>query len=347
MKIINKDDHLQHDPQFFVVRGRLKRSNEQPARGEILLAAAREAGHSIVAPREHGLAPIEAIHTRRYLDFLSTVHPRWQTLEDAGEEVVANIHPFPGEPCTYPRHLVGQVGFHLGDMACPIGMHTWKAAYGSAQCAIEAAQLLLEGERAVYALCRPPGHHAYAERANGFCYLNNAAIAAQYLRSRHSRVAILDIDVHHGNGTQGLFYPRSDVLTISLHADPHYMTPFFTGHADERGSGEGFGFNVNYPLPKGLPTEGYLEVLLDACRRIVDYAPGALVVSLGLDTYEHDPYQGVAVSTAGFADIGAAIARLGLPTALIQEGGYLSDALGDNLARVLEGFERGSADARP
>lgn len=331
--------HREHDPQFFVVRGQVRRSNEQPERAERLQAAAVAAGHQLKLPTAQARTALLRVHTQRYLDFLEHVHAAWQTLPDAAkDEVAPNIHPFPGEPCTYPDHLLGRVGFHLGDMACPVGAGTWQAALAAADCALGATREVLAGSRVAYALCRPPGHHAYAERANGFCYLNNAALAATELREVHERVAILDIDVHHGNGTQGIFYERDDVLTVSLHADPHFMTPFFTGHAHETGRAAGEGFNLNLPLPKGLAIEGYLSALERACERIAVFAPGALVVSLGLDIYEGDPYQGTAITTADFARITARIAQLRLPTVLVQEGGYLSPALGDNLVSALAGF---------
>jgi len=339
MKVIYSDQHHGHDPQQFIVRGKLKRSNEQPERALRLLAAAQAAGHSVVTPVDHGGGPRAAIHTPAYLRFLETVWQRWQALDDPSFEVMPNVHPFPGQPCTYPDSVVGQAGFHMGDMACSIGPHTWQAAVWSAHCATHAAQLVAEGERAAYALCRPPGHHAYADRANGFTYLNNAAIAAQVLRQRHARVAVIDIDVHHGNGTQGIFWRRADVLTVSLHGDPHFCTPFFTGHAHERGEGEGLGYNLNLPLARGTDTAGFLQALAGALHTVRAYAPGALVVALGLDAHEHDPYKALAVSTAGFGLIAAEIARLGLPTVLVQEGGYLSDDLGPNLASALRGFE--------
>ncbi|XAH21216.1 histone deacetylase family protein [Xylophilus sp. GW821-FHT01B05] len=338
MKVVYSDQHQDHDPQQFIVRGRMKRSNEQPERAWRLLAAARAQGHDIVAPDDHGPGPRAAIHTPQYLHFLETAWERWQQLDDPSEEVMPNIHPFPGQPFTYPDSLVGQAGYHMGDTACSIGRNTWHAATQSAHVATHAAQLVLEGERVSYALCRPPGHHTYADRANGFCYLNNAAIAAQHLRQRHARVAILDVDVHHGNGTQGVFWRRNDVLTISLHGDPHFCTPFFTGHAHERGEGDGLGYNINRPLARGTDTDAYLAELKRACTDIRAYAPGALVVALGLDAHEHDPYRALAVTTEGFARITAEIARLGLPTVLVQEGGYLSDDLGPNLASALSGF---------
>ena len=197
MKVIYSDHHQEHDPQQFIVRGRMKRSNEQPERAFLLAGAARDNGHTLVQTQDFGAAPRAAIHTPEYLRFLATAWERWQALDDASDEVTPNVHPFPGQPCTYPDSLVGQAGYHMGDMACSIGQHTWNAAVWSAHAATHAAALVLEGERATYALCRPPGHHAYADRANGFTYLNNAAIAAQYLRRQHPRVAILDLSLIH------------------------------------------------------------------------------------------------------------------------------------------------------
>jgi len=339
MKVVYSPRHAGHDPQQFIVRGRMVRSNERPERASLLLDAARAGGHVVVAPEDHGPGPRAAIHTPAYLRFLETAWERWQALGDASDEVMPNLHPFPGQPVTYPDSIVGQAGYHLGDNACSIGRHTWEAACWSAHVATEAARRVEAGERVAYALCRPPGHHAYADRANGFTYLNNGAIAAQCLLERHRRVAILDIDVHHGNGTQGIFWRRRDVLTVSLHGDPHFCTPFFTGHAHEIGEGDGLGYNRNLPLARGTDDAGYQLALDDALTTIRAYAPGALVVALGLDAHERDPYRALAVSTTGFHVILEAIARLDLPTVLVQEGGYLSDDLGPNLASALAGFE--------
>jgi acetoin utilization deacetylase AcuC-like enzyme len=197
----------------------------------------------------------------------------------------------------------------------------------------------MDGEDATYALCRPPGHHAFRDVAGGFCFLNNSAVAASHLKLEHERVAILDVDVHHGNGTQGIFYEQADVLTVSIHADPVFFYPYVWGYAHERGAGPGLGTNLNIPLPKGTGDDDYIKALADAERTIRAFAPGALVVALGLDASERDPLAGLAVTTAGFRRIGAAIARLGLPTVFVQEGGYLSDILGANLTAVLGGFE--------
>ncbi|MEM6357322.1 MAG: histone deacetylase family protein, partial [Pseudomonadota bacterium] len=247
---------------------------------------------------------------------------------------VPNIHPDRRE-AGYPRSAVGQAGYHQADTACPIGPATWDAAYLSAQCAVAATEAVLAGAKAAYALCRPPGHHAFTDLAGGFCFLNNAAVAAEALTTAGRRVAILDIDVHHGNGTQGIFYARRDVLTVSLHADPVRFYPFFWGHADERGEREGLGANLNLPLPRGTDDEAYLDALERALERVAMHAPDVLVVALGLDAHEGDPFKGFAVTTSGFGRIGSRIAKAGLPLVLIQEGGYLSAALGSNLAHVL------------
>ncbi|WP_119462825.1 histone deacetylase family protein [Rhodospirillaceae bacterium SYSU D60014] len=338
MKVAYSDAHRTHDPQSFLVRGRMQRSAEQPARADHLLQAVEAAGHRVVEAEDFGSGPRTAIHTPEYLDFLETAHERWQSLGDASPEVLPNIHPM-REGGGYPQSIVGRAGYHMADTACPIGPGTWSAAVQAAHTACHAAQLVADGEHVAYALCRPPGHHAYADKAGGFCYLNNTAIAAQWLLPRFGRVAILDVDVHHGNGTQDIFYWRADVLHLSLHADPAQFYPFFAGYAHERGAGAGLGYNLNVPLPIGTSDAAYLRELKRVVAFIKVFTPGALVVALGLDAYEGDPLKGLAITTAGFGAIGAAIARIGIPTVLVQEGGYLSPELGGNLVSFLQGFE--------
>jgi acetoin utilization deacetylase AcuC-like enzyme len=339
MKIVYSDKHAGHDPQTFFVRGMKQRSAEQPERATRLLAAARDAGHEIVAPKSFGASPAASVHTPEYLDFLQIAAHEWAKLPGAGPEVVPNVHPT-RYPATYPKALAGRAGWHQVDMACPIGPHTWEAAIAASEVATTAADMVLAGERQVYALCRPPGHHAYADMAGGFCFLNNTAIATQRLRQKRGRVAVLDVDVHHGNGTQGIFYERDDVLTVSIHADPANYYPFFWGHAHEHGAGKGHGSNLNLPLPLGSGDAPWLEAGDKALARIREFAPTALVVALGLDASESDPLQGLKVTGAGFHAMAAKIAGLGLPTVLVQEGGYLSDELGRNLVQFLTGFEQ-------
>ena len=340
MKIVYSDKHAQHDPQTFIVRGVKQRSAEQPERATRLLDAAKGAGHDIIAPKAFGPGPAAAVHTPDYIDFLQTAARDWAKLPGASDEVVPNVHPA-RQPATYPKALAGRAGWHQVDMACPIGPHTWDAALAATEVATTAAETVSGGAREAYALCRPPGHHAFADMAGGFCFLNNTAVAAQHLRSKHARVAVLDVDVHHGNGTQGIFYERADVLTVSIHADPDNYYPYFWGHAHEAGSGAGDGFNLNLPLPLSSADAPWLAAGDEALARIRHFAPTALVVALGLDASESDPLQGLKVTGPGFAAMAAKIAQLGLPTVLVQEGGYLGDDLGRNLVQFLAGFEKG------
>ena len=337
MKAFFAEEQKRHDPIAFLSSGASKPNPEKPERVERLLAGAKAAGLTIERPANFGLAPIAAVHTPEYLAFLETIFARWQRIEGASAEVIPNIHPL-SRTDGYPASAVGQAGFHMADTACPISAETFESGCWSAWSAVAAAQAVASGERAAYALCRPPGHHAFADVAGGFCFLNNSAIAAQALRRTVSRVAILDVDLHHGNGTQGIFYSRPDVLTVSIHADPVRFYPFFWGHAGERGEGAGLGYNLNLPLARKSGDAEFLAAIADAKTRIAAFAPDALVVALGLDAFEGDPFGGLSVTTPGFARIGEAIAALGLPTVIVQEGGYLCDELADNLTSFLTGF---------
>jgi acetoin utilization deacetylase AcuC-like enzyme len=340
MQIVYSEKHAVHDPQTFIVRGVKQRSAEQPERATRLLSAALEAGHDVIAPKTYGAAPAATVHTPEYLDFLQIAALEWAKLPNASAEVVPNMHPARAH-ASYPKALVGRAGWHQADMGCPIGPGTWDAALASSEVATTAADLVLGGTREAYALCRPPGHHAYADMAGGFCFLNNTAIAAQRLRPAHQRVAILDVDVHHGNGTQAIFYERADVLTVSIHADPAYYYPYFWGSASETGAAAGLGFNLNLPQPLGSGDAPWLAAGDTALTRIKEFAPTALVVALGLDASESDPLQGLKVTAEGFHAMAKKIAGLGLPTVLVQEGGYLSHDLGHNLVQFLAGFEAG------
>lgn len=338
MRAIFDDRQWKHDPKHFMANGSRLANPEQPRRIDVLQNGAKEAGCTFQAPADHGLAPIAALHSPEYLVFLKTIHERWSRIEGASDEVIPNVHP-DRRTASYPRSAVGQAGFHQADTSCPIAEGTWEAAYWSAQSAVEGASLIATGEQAVYVLSRPPGHHAFSDLAGGFCFLNNSAIAAERLLRAGKRPAILDIDVHHGNGTQGIFYERGDVLTISIHADPVRFYPFFWGHGHERGEGPGRGANLNLPLERGTGDDDYLKVFETAFERIDAFGTDVVVVALGLDAFEKDPLKGLAITTPGFARIGAAIAGLGLPALFVQEGGYLSEELGQNLTSFLTGFQ--------
>jgi acetoin utilization deacetylase AcuC-like enzyme len=337
MKAFFADEQRRHDPKAFLSSGAPRPNPEKPERAERLLAGARAAGCEIVRPRDFCLGPIAAVHTPEYLEFLENIFARWRRIEGASAEVIPNIHPI-ARGGNYPASAVGQAGYHMADTACPISAETFDSACWSAWSAVEAAEAVMSGAPAAYALCRPPGHHAFADVAGGFCFINNSAVAAQHLLKSAARVAILDVDLHHGNGTQGIFYARPDVLTVSIHADPVRFYPFFWGHADERGEGPGLGYNLNLPLMRKSGDERFLEALAIARQRIRAFAPDTLVVALGLDAFEGDPFGGLSVTTPGFSRIAEAIAGLGLPAVIVQEGGYLCDALGDNLTAFLVGY---------
>jgi acetoin utilization deacetylase AcuC-like enzyme len=338
MKVIFSAKQRDHNPESYLSSGASVPNPELPERADRLLAAALACNLQLESPEDYGDELIASVHTARYLTFLQNIYTRWSRIDGASKEVLPNVHPIERSD-GYPKSAVGQVGFHVYDASCPIAAHTWHSARWSAMAAAHAAQLVMSGENACYALSRPPGHHASQDLAGGFCYLNNSAIAAQYLRSKFSRVAIIDVDVHHGNGTQRIFYERDDVLTVSIHADPIRFYPFFWGYANETGSGAGEGYNVNIPLVRGTGDEDYLKALDVALKSVRDYSPDAIVIALGLDGHEDDPYQGMKLTTPGFARIGARLATLGLPTVIVQEGGYLSDALGPNLSSFLAGFQ--------
>lgn len=337
MKVFFSAEQLKHNPAMIVSSGALIDSPENPGRAETLLQAAVAAGLTVQAPDDFGMTPLAAVHTPDYLKFLENIHTRWQRIPGASADVFPNVHPDTRD-VVYPKSAVGQVGYHVFDGAAPITADTWNSACWSAYSAVHAAQEVLHGASACYALARPPGHHATRDLAGGFCYLNNSAIAAQVLREQHDRVAILDVDVHHGNGTQSIFYERDDVLTLSLHADPVRFYPFFWGAANETGKGAGTGFNVNLPLERGTADDDYLVALDQALKRIARFNPGALVIALGLDAYVGDPFAGLAITTSGFGRIAEQVVALNLPTVLVQEGGYPCDQLGDNLAAFLAPF---------
>ncbi len=337
MKVIFDKVQKCHRPSFYLVRGKNRPAAEEPERANMLLKGAVAAELTVLTPEDFGSGARAAVHDPRYLAFLENAYDEWHALGDVSEEVVASIRPVI-RPATYPNHIIGRVGWHMMDTSCPLGADTWQSVAMSANSAVTGAALLLDGDKEVYALCRPPGHHAYSGFCGGFCFLNNVAMAAQHLRQAHERVAVLDIDVHHGNGTQGIFYDRADMLTISLHAEPKDYYPFFYGHAHERGEGPGEGYNFNYPMPVKSGDDVWQETLTKALGTIQTYAPGALVVALGLDAYEKDPLNGGAVTKAGFGEMAKVIARLGLPTLIVQEGGYLQGDLADNLQSFLTGF---------
>jgi acetoin utilization deacetylase AcuC-like enzyme len=332
---------LTHTPEFFLQRGLVRRNFEVPARAEALLAACMAMGLDIQAPPPTDRAAITSVHSADYLDFLRDGPAAWAAMDDHGPELVPNIHPSPEMLANGARQsstVVGQLGWFTADTSCPIAASTYPAAIAAAAGAIAAADTVAAGAHA-FALARPPGHHAYAGRAGGHCYLNNAAIAAQRLRAQGAaRVAVLDIDSHHGNGTQGIFWDRADVFFASVHGDPNAYYPWYIGHAEEQGGGAGLGCNLNLPLAKGSGDRDWLAAIDHALARIGVFGADALVISLGFDASEHEPLRFLSVTDDGFARAGAAVAATGLKAAIVQEGGYNTAIIGALLERFLGCF---------
>jgi acetoin utilization deacetylase AcuC-like enzyme len=318
-----------------------------PERSEALLGALAALAIPVEPPRDYGTGPLEKVHPPHYLAYLASAYERWKVLPGAGIEVLPNVSPYLNgrveddarAPCPSDSP-VAQAGYYLGDLSCPIGPHTWRSILRSAHSAVAAADAVLAGGGASYALCRPSGHHVRSDRASGFCYLNNAAIAVERLRSRFARVAVLDVDAHHGDGTQTIFYRRADVMTVSLHVDPANYYPFYTGYADETGHGAGRGYNLNLPLAPGAADEDLLARLEEGLAAIRSYRPDALVMSLGFDTHAEDPIGALRIGTECYGAIGARVRALALPTAVIQEGGYAVNVIGACLTAFMREFLR-------
>jgi acetoin utilization deacetylase AcuC-like enzyme len=328
-------DQSLHHPQTYLSRGRMRAPQEIPQRADAILSGVRALGFEVRSPADAGMAPLAAVHGSAYLNFLQSAHAQWKRMPaDWGDEVISNVYV--REPNAL-RGILAQAAAYLADGSCPIGPHTWRSAYQAAQCAVGATAAVLAGAPHAYALCRPPGHHARREAAGGFCYLNNAAIAAQALRERFERVVVLDADMHHGQGIQEIFYDRDDVFYVSIHGDPTNFYPVVQGFAEETGAGAGKGFNLNLPMPHGSPESVFFDRLEQALAAIRAYRPQAMVFALGFDIYEEDPQAQVAVTTEGFRRLGREVAGLGLPTVYVQEGGYHIETLGANTGRFFTG----------
>jgi acetoin utilization deacetylase AcuC-like enzyme len=274
------------------------------------------------------------------VSFLGSAHALWrQHYGEDAPDAIASAWPARGMSVRASGEIESQLGFYSFDTATPITRGTWEAAREAANVALSAAQAIDEGERSAFALTRPPGHHASFDVFGGYCYLNNVAIAADWLTRKDRRVAILDVDYHHGNGTQSIFYDRRDVLFVSVHADPSFAFPHFLGFADETGQNAGDGFNLNVPLPRGTDWKRYAEALDSALRRIRDFGPDVILVSLGLDTFEDDPIAQFKLAKPDYLRMGEVIAGLKLPTVFNFEGGYDLNSLAEITVNVLEGFE--------
>ncbi|MCX7782615.1 MAG: histone deacetylase family protein [Meiothermus sp.] len=331
---------LQHG-QLEMMGGEFVPVFEKPARAEAVLARIREVGlGQVVAPEDFGREPILRVHSPRFVHFLQNAWDEWSKLGRSHDALPFILPVRYTNQEREPQSMDGKLGFYSLDMATPITAGTWQAATASVNVALTAAKHVKDGASAAFALCRPPGHHASQDYLGGYCFLNNVAIAAQYLRDQGAeRVAVLDIDYHHGNGTQVIFYDRPDVFTISLHADPSVEFPYFLGYSDEKGVGAGEDYNLNYPMPWGTGFEVWMVALEDACVRVAAYSPDVLLVPLGVDTYRGDPISQFKLDSPDYLEIGERIAKLSLPTLFVMEGGYALEEIGVNTVNVLQGFE--------
>jgi acetoin utilization deacetylase AcuC-like enzyme len=341
VRIFYSEKHLLHDPQ---------QDWEVAERGVRIFSTLVSAQiGEIVAPTDWGIGPITAVHSPDMVAFLKTAYSQMQ-LETSAVTGISNGSSAAVPNCFAVRHLNGHVpntiwgklGHFCTDSTTPILPSTWTSAYWSAQTALSAAHHVYQCGGNAYALCRPPGHHAYPDLYGGYCYLNNAAIAANWLTQQQKRVAIIDVDYHHGNGTQAIFYARGDVMFCSIHADPDQEYPYYCGFAHEKGDSEGYGLSINYPLPVGTTGRTYLKTVQRAINEIIQFDPDILLISLGVDTTAGDPNGGFLLNTNDFTLMGQTFSKLAMPKVIVQEGGYLLESIGNNVLAFLQGVRQGS-----
>ncbi|KAJ3015836.1 UNVERIFIED_CONTAM: hypothetical protein HDU68_012548 [Siphonaria sp. JEL0065] len=345
MKVVYTPNHAKHNPPKELELGRFVPFKETPQRVENIVTALNSFGDSfpLLSPIDHGLAPIERIHTPKYIEFFKNAYEKWVNRGGNTDGVFPDafaVRAF-ANGGQNSGGLMGEPGFFCFDMTGIIAEGTFEAAYEAAQVALTAADLLVdEHSKAAFALCRPPGHHAHEDLCGGYCFFNNAAIAVRYLieEKKAGKVAVLDIDYHHGNGTQTIFYNESNPLYTSIHGAPDY--PMYWGHPHEVGEGEGKGYNLNVPLPIGTRDDAYLEALAKLVNgRVAEYDPDVVVVSLGVDTFIEDKVGNFLLTSDCYLEIGRIIAHLGKQTLFVMEGGYDIPAIGTNVTNVLRGFE--------
>lgn len=341
MITVYADDHNEHSG-LLVPRGdKLAESSECPARAINVIKAIRAADFgTVIEPVGFDDNRLTRIHAPDFVEFLQSAWPEWLASGESGTNARPDTFVGTGMRHANTQSIVGKLGRYCFDSTTPFVAGSWQAIRTSANIALTAADVVRHGENHAFAVCRPPGHHATVNYYGGYCYLNNAALAVQLLLDEGAqRIATLDVDYHHGNGTQSIFYERNDVLTVSLHADPKLEYPFFIGYADERGNGPGEGFNINYPLPFDTDWASYEAALGDALRQVRGFGPDALVVSLGLDTYVDDPTTYFGIRTDDYVHMGNRIGALGLPTLVVLEGGYSAEHIGANSLSFLTGLE--------
>jgi acetoin utilization deacetylase AcuC-like enzyme len=340
MQVIYSEDHKLRDAKTELHGGLLVTPFEGPFRAEWILLAVREAGfNDVVAPQHYGLETALKVHDAGFLAFLGKAWDLWEAAGFEGEAIPTSL-PVRRTQLRIPRNIDGLLGYYANAIETSITKGSYEAALASMRCALTGADHINNGHRFAFSLCRPPGHHAGIDLYGGYCFINNAAVAAQrFLDNGAQKVAILDVDFHHGNGTQDITYKRDDIFFASLHGDPVDAFPYFLGYADEHGEGAGEGFNQNYPLPPGTPWDVWSAALDDALARIRTFGAEAIVVSLGVDTFEQDPISFFKLTSTDFIRMGEKIAKAGVPVLVCMEGGYGVPEIGLNVANVLKGLE--------
>ena len=349
MQLFVNHVHAQHQGSQEMFRGRLVDCHEVPARLDHVATEWQRRGlgaaHPISVSPDDTHAAIARVHHGGYMDFLRTAWEQWIALhpDNAQRDALPSVWPLPsrhGFRTDAPLHnFAARLGQHAFDAGTPLMRGSWTAAEAGARCAVSAAMAVAAGAPSACALTRPPGHHAGPDYMGGYCFLNNAAIAAQRLRDQgFARVAVIDVDYHHGNGTQTIFYERDDVFTLSIHGDPRTEYPFFLGHADEIGAAAGVGHNLNLPLPRGTGFDTWHTALKKGLEQVMAWAPTALVVPLGVDTFEGDPISGFGLQSSDYLHMGQTLASVHLPTVFTFEGGYAVAEVGINVVNVLQGF---------
>ena len=344
MKTIYSDLHRHQDGKSELMDGKLVACFECPARADLVLARVRDVGlGEVIEPTAHGLDPVQRIHTPAFVEFLRTAWDEWVVAHSDYDALPLIWQTRTLRADRVPEVIDGKLSYYALDAGTPITAGTWTAITAAADVALTGADLILGGEQHAFALCRPPGHHAAADLYGGYCFFNNAAIAAQSLRDRGiAKVGILDVDYHHGNGTQSIFYDRSDVVFASIHAHPSQEYPYFLGYDDEHGAGDGLGANANFPLRHGAAWDVYEPTLAAAIAFLKQHQVEALVVSLGVDTFKNDPISQFKLENNDFTKIGRLIGAIGLPTLIVFEGGYAVADIGVNAVNVLSGIEAAS-----
>lgn len=339
MLVFHDDFTLRHQPEVEIHRGQVLSPFENPQRVKAVLQSLEVNENTTFRTcARFDADSLERVHAVDYLQFLKTVFTEWQSL-DADGHIVPHVWPSRCMTPKVPDSLFGRLGYYSFDAGTTISAGTWDTAFASACCAMSAAETAWNERTTTFALCRPPGHHAERGRFGGYCFLNTAALAVEHFRQLGAeRVAVLDVDYHHGNGTQSIFYDRPDVLTISIHADPLVAYPYFIGYEHETGHERGEGMNRNFCLPDGTDWERYRQSLDQAVQRVADFAPDALVVPFGADTYHEDPISTFQLTTEDFARMSELIARLARPCAVTLEGGYAIEALGRNVQAFLSAW---------